>query len=149
MLRYVLAMSLLALVTVYAVRRGGRPERSAAAVLVGIQVVDLLYHTLSGEQGSYHAVDLVHAAIDLAALAAIVWLAIRADRFWTLWLGALQLIAVLAHLIRLLEVGMHPVAYAIFIRGPFWGQMILVALGTWLHARRKRQAAERNILPGS
>lgn len=149
MLRYTLQIVLLILVTAYAVRRGGKPERNAAFILVGLPLADLLYHTLSGEQGSYHAVDLVHAAIDLAALAAIVWLAIRADRFWTLWLGALQLIAVLAHLIRLLEVGMHPVAYAIFIRGPFWGQMILVALGTWLHARRKRQAAERNILPGS
>lgn len=142
MLRYVLAMSLLALVTAYAVRQGGKPERNAAAILVGIQVVDLLYHSLSGNQGSYHAVDLVHAAIDLVALAAMVWLALRADRFWTLWLGALQLIAMLAHLIRALEVEMHPVAYAIFIRGPFWGQMTLVALGTWLYARRQRQRRE-------
>lgn len=142
MLRYTLQIMLLILVTAYAVRRGGKPERTAAFILVGLPLADLLYHSLSGDQGSYHTVDMVHAAIDLVALAAMIWLALRADRFWTLWLGALQLIATLSHLIRALEVEMHPVAYAIFIRGPFWGQMILVALGTWLYARRQRQRRE-------
>ncbi|OGS49842.1 MAG: hypothetical protein A3J40_12625 [Erythrobacter sp. RIFCSPHIGHO2_12_FULL_63_10] len=145
MLRYIIAMSLIALVTAYAVRQGGKPERTAALILVGIPLTDLVYHSLSGEQGIYHTVDLVHAAIDLVALVAIVWLALRADRFWTLWLGALQLIATLSHVIRALEVEMYPVVYAIIIRGPFWAQIFLVALGTWLHARRQRQVVVPNI----
>src|SRR3546814_13304323 len=85
MLRYVLAISPLTLVTAYAVRRGGKPERTAAMILVSIQVIDQLYHAISGEPGIYHNVDVVHAAIDIVALAAIFWLALRADRFWTLW----------------------------------------------------------------
>lgn len=145
MLRYTLAMSILALVTIYAVRRGGRPEQTAALILVGIPLADLVYHFLSGEQGTYDGVDPVHAAFDLIVLIAFVWLALRADRFWTLWLGALQLIATLSHVIRALEVEMYPIVYAIIIRGPFWGQMFLVALGTWLYARRRRRVAEPTI----
>lgn len=145
MLRYIIAMSLLTLVTVYAMRKGGSPERAAALILVGLPLADLIYHALSGEQGIYHSVDIVHAGIDLVALVAIVWLALIADRFWTLWLGALQLIATLSHVIRALEVEMYPIVYAIIIRGPFWGQMFLVALGTWLYARRRRRAAEPTI----
>jgi hypothetical protein len=133
------------LVTVYAVRQGAKPERTAAAILIGIQVIDRLYHAISGEPGIYHNVDVAHAAIDIVALSGILWLALISDRFWTLWLGALQLIATLAHLIRLLEVEMYPIVYAIIIQGPFWGQMIVVVLGTWLYARRQRQAAGPNI----
>lgn len=145
MLYYALAMSLLALVTLYAVRQGAKPERTAAAILIGIQVIDRIYHTISGEPGIYHNVDVVHAAIDIVALAATFWLALIADRFWTLWLGALQLIAILAHLIRALEVEMYPIVYATIIQGPFWGQMVVVALGTWLYARRQHRGAEPNI----
>lgn len=142
MLRYASAMSLLAMALAYALRRGGKPEGIAAAILVGIQIIDLLYHTVSGATGIYREVDLVHAGIDLLALVAIVWLALSADRFWTLWLGALQLIATLAHLIRVLDIEMYPIVYAVIIEGPFWGQMIVVALGTWLYARRQRRQQE-------
>src|SRR3546814_4306051 len=57
MLRYSLAITLLALVTVYAVRRGGKVERSAAFILVLIPIIDALYHSISGGPGDYHAVD--------------------------------------------------------------------------------------------
>src|SRR3546814_14371000 len=68
MLRYSLAITLLALVTVYAVRRGGKVERSAAFILVLIPIIDALYHSISGGPGDYHAVDFVHATIDIIAL---------------------------------------------------------------------------------
>lgn len=142
MLRYALQIALLTLVVALALRQGGKPERTTALILVAMPLADLVYHTVLDRPGNYHEVDMVHAGIDLLALVAIVWLALNADRFWTLWLGALQLIATLAHLIRALEVEMHPVAYAIIIRGPFWGQMIVVALGTWLYARRQRRQQE-------
>lgn len=145
MTRYVLQLGILLLIAAYATRSGGKPERGAAAILLAMVIFDSIYHALPGQQGIYYDVDFAHAVNDVLALIAMIVLALRADRFWTLWLGALQLIATLSHVIRALEVEMYPIVYAIIIRGPFWGQMIVVVLGTWLYARHQRQAAGPNI----
>lgn len=137
MARYLLQLALLLAVLLFALRRGGRPEKAAAIILVAMAIADPLYHALPGKQGIYDDVDLAHAAIDFGALAAMIAVALRADRFWTLWLGALQLIACLAHVLRAIEADMHAVAYAIIIRGPYWVQIALVGMATTLHLRRE------------
>lgn len=111
-------------------------------ILVSIQVTDTLYHAVSGAPGLYRVVDPVHAAIDFAALVAMVWLALRKDRVWTLWLAGLQVIAAMSHVVRATDAVMYPIVYAIIIRGPFWAQILLVGLGTWLHTRRQRREAQ-------
>lgn len=140
MARYLSQLALLLLVAAFAWRRGEKPERVAALILVTMAVADPLYHAFPGKQGLYDRVDFAHAAIDFAGLAAMVGLALRADRFWTLWLGALQLIACLAHVLRAIEVDMPAIVYAIIIRGPFWAQIVLVGFATWLQTRRRRRA---------
>ena len=141
MARYLSQLALLLAVAIFAWRRGESPERIAALILVGMALADPLYHAFPGKQGIYDQVDFAHAAIDFAGLAAMVALALRADRFWTLWLGALQLIACLAHVLRAIEVDMPEIVYATIIRGPYWAQIAILGLATWLQVRRRRRAA--------
>lgn len=142
MIRFTVAVSLLILVTIFAFWRGGRPERTAATILVSILVTDQIYHNVFGAVGVYREVDPVHAAIDGVALVAMVWLALGRDRVWTLWFAGFQVIAAMSHVVRATDVEMYPIVYAIIIRGPFWVQILLVGLGTWLHVRRQRGDAQ-------
>lgn len=141
MLRYLVQLGLLAAVTAYAFARGGRPERQIAATLCAMAALDLGFHSVTGAAGEYGKVDAFHTLNDLWALAAMLAVALRADRFWTLWVAAFQLIAALSHLVRFLDVEMLRIVYAIIIRAPFWMQIMLVGLGTWGTARRSRRSA--------
>lgn len=141
MLRYLIQIGLLTAVTAFAVTRGGKPEKQIAAVLCAMAALDLGFHTITGAAGEYGEVDTFHAFNDLWSLAAMLAVALRAERFWTLWVAAFQLIAALSHLIRFLDLEMLRIVYAIVIRAPFWMQIMLVGLGTWNFAHRSSRAA--------
>lgn len=138
MLRYLIMVTLLLGACVYAWRRGGRPEKGVAAILLGMLASDRLYHMLPGDQGIYDGIDYGHLLIDGSALIAFAAIALKADRFWTLFIGALQIIATMAHVLRGIETEMHPVAYAIIIRVPGWAQIALLYYGIWSFDRRSR-----------
>lgn len=139
MLRLLLMLLLLALASVYAFRRGGKPERQVALILWGMVAFDQLYHLILRGEGIYAAVDLFHAFNDLWALAAVLFVALTANRFWTLWVASLQIIAALSHFLRLIESEMLTIVYAVIIRFPFWLQIVCLIWGTWNYDRRKRR----------
>src|SRR3546814_1437166 len=95
-------------------------------MLVSMRLTDQIYHNVFGAVGVYREVDPVRAAIDGAALVAMVWLALGRDRVWTLWFAGFQVIAAMSHVVRAIDVKMYQLAYALIIEGPFWGQMLLV-----------------------
>ena len=142
MLRLLLMLTLLGLASVYAFRRGGKPERQVALILWGMVAFDQAYHLLVRSEGIYVAVDPFHTFNDLWALVAIFAVALTANRFWTLWLASLQVIATLSHFLRSIESEMLTIVYAVIIRFPFWLQMAILVWGTWNYDRRKRRAAE-------
>jgi hypothetical protein len=76
-------------------------------------------------------------AVDLATLAAFVVLALYSQRFWPLWIAGLQLTASTAHMLRMADTELAPLAYAIAER--FWSYPILliIAVGTFRAHRRK------------
>ena len=127
---------LMILVAAYCWLRGGQPERAAATVLPAMLLLDMIYHAIWGEVTAYDRINLGHLVIDMAAL--LVWLAIalRANRWWTLWLVSAQTIAVLSHFLRGAVEAMHPWVYAAMNRGPSWLEIALLFLGTALHHRR-------------
>lgn len=136
MIRYLINLALLGVAVTYALRRGGTPERQVAFVLLAIPLLDGLYHAL-GAEGEYLQVDFVHAAIDAAALVALVSIALVADRFWPLWAAALQVIAAFSHYARMVDNAAIELNYAIMIRVPFWFQILVLMAGTWNYARRR------------
>ena len=141
MLRYLLLLGLLSIASTYAVRNGGRPEKQVAAILSAMVALDLGYHGIVGWQTSYDGIDPFHTFNDAWALAAMLAVALTADRFWTLWLTALQVIAATSHLLRVIDSEMLRIVYAVITRFPFWLQILLLIGGTWNHARKRRPRA--------
>jgi hypothetical protein len=77
--------------------------------------------------------------VDFALVAALMWVALRANRLWPMFVTALQLITAVAHPALVLAGTTAPRAYmiAIFMSG-FLIPPVL-ALGTFLHRRRMAQ----------
>ncbi len=130
---YVLQLALLAVATAIAFWRGGWPERSIATIMIAWVVIDRVFHLIFPGAETYRVVDLWHFGIDLCGLAAFLFVALKADRIWTLWVCSLQLISVLGHILRLIDEAMFEIVYAIFLRFPFW---IAIALLLWASVRR-------------
>lgn len=105
-------------------------------VLLWMILSDDVYHLFVALDPSLQGVDLGHLFIDLSACAAMIVIALRANRMYTLWLAGLQILAFLAHLARELVETISPIAYAILYMGPFYFQIIILAFGIWLHHRR-------------
>lgn len=121
----------------FAYRRGGPPEKYAAAIIVSWIAADALYHMLMGPSG-FDEVDPVHVVLDGAELVAIVWLALRANRLWPLWAAAAQLICVSGHLAAFIEPGGMRRAYWAMTQLPQYIQLTALIIGALAHARRQR-----------
>ncbi len=119
-----------------ALRWGGGPERGVAAVWLGLEGFDALYHLIFGSGIKLDEVDLGHAVLDVAATVAFVGIALHANRMYTLWVAALQIVATTAHLAREIAVMMKPIAYAVLAIGPSYFQLMLLAVGIGYHLRR-------------
>jgi membrane-bound acyltransferase YfiQ involved in biofilm formation len=126
--------TLLALCCVFAFLKGGAPERIGTAILAIGSL--LTFAALSGRTNQYRSVATGVILIDVVCLLAFLVLALRADRYWPLWITALQFIGAAAHAVRLVDPAIIGRAYA-FALG-FWSypMLLLIALGTWRHQRR-------------
>jgi hypothetical protein len=118
-------------------RRGGPPERLAAKIIVAWIVADAIYHLLFGPSG-FEKVDPVHVVLDGAELAAILWLALNANRTWPLWAAAAQVICVLGHISALISPEGMRRAYWAMTQLPQYVQLIALLVGATAHARRVR-----------
>ena len=130
---------MLALVLVAALRWGAAPERLCAGVMVGMEVLDLVYHFIVGRGAFYESVDIGHLLIDLAAGIAFLAVALNANRIYPLWMAALQLTSVLAHFAREVNSDAAGLAYAYLGYGPFYLELVVLFAGIALHARRVRR----------
>ncbi len=138
MTRYLAQIGFLAFAAIYAWRKGAEPERATAAALILMAALDPPYHWLIAGGGHYRQIDIGHLAIDAIALGMTGWIALKANRWWTLWVASAQVIAVLSHFLRLMSAQIDPLVYAILIRAPSYLQIALLVVGTWLHSRRVR-----------
>ncbi|MDQ1231713.1 hypothetical protein [Sphingomonas sp. SORGH_AS_0879] len=126
-----------ALCFIYVWARGGAVERIAmvlqlAAFLAGFAVPRLPH------QYAHTTVSWGIFIIDLILLIALAVLAIASRRFWPVWVAGLQAATVIAHVAKAVTPEMLPIGYGFQIR--FWGyaMLLLTAVGTWRHCRRKR-----------
>ena len=118
----------------YALLRGGAPERIAASIFTigtGLTVV-----AASGAAGRFASLEVGILAVDALALLAFLVLALCAERFWTLWLTALQAIGTAGHAIKMVDPEGLPWAYAFALA--FWSypMLLLIAFGTGRHQKR-------------
>lgn len=131
--------TVLVLLAVSAWRWGAAPERWAAATMAGMDLADRIYHFVAGRGAFYNTVDLGHFAIDSAAAAFFLLLAARANRVYPLCLAALQLVSVLMHLARAADPAGTGFAYAWLAYGPWYLEVVTLAVGMTRHALRVRR----------
>ena len=126
--------TLLTITCGYAFTRGRGDERLVAFVCASASI--LTAFVLSPWRQRYSGVETGELLIDLATLGAFVFVALRSQRFWPLWVAGLQLTTSMSHMLKAIEVGLVPQAYAAAEK--FWSYPILLILfiGTWRTQRR-------------
>ena len=141
MVTFLAQVLLLICVAVFAWTRGGKPERHVASILFAMLVVNTGNAFLVGHWTQYHEIPWFRVGLDVVGLVLILAVALRADRWWPLWVGSVQLLSVLAHLLWIVHAEIPPLVYAIMERWPFLIATVITGLGTYLHARRERIAS--------
>lgn len=124
------------LVSGYALLRGGWPERAVAMSMIAAAVA-------TGLISPYASPDFRHVvtallAIDLAFLGVVAAVALSADRYWPMWLTAVQANAVAIHGVRVYEAQLVPYAYAWAAAKASYLMLAILAVGVWRHVERER-----------
>ena len=140
--------ALLALTTHYALLAGGGPERIGAAVYaVSVAATHLI---LTAHTQRWLNVETGVFIVDVVTFLAFVPIALRADRFWPLWVSAFLGLGVLGHLARMVGPDTFWWAYAVVLTIWSYPVLALLALGTFLHRRRlARHGADRSWVSSS
>ena len=133
-MRTTIFLVLLVLSIAYALKKGGAPERAAALVFVLMTISDPFVHALTPMQ--YTAIDPGHFGIDLAGWGALLVIALRARRFWPLWVSSFQTVSLVAHVVKFLDYTIHPVAYGAMQVAGSYPLLILLMIGTFNHQKR-------------
>ena len=139
MSRIIIYALLLSAVSAYAFVRGRSDERYAAAVCLIASIVSVAL--LGPAKGRYTGIELGVLIVDLLALVAFVWIALRSDRFWPLWISGLQLTTSFGHLLKAADSTLIPFAYGTALRSWSYPILIILAIGTWRGHRRRRASA--------
>lgn len=143
MIRFLAQVLLILVVFIAAWRKGGKPERYVATIYFAMLLATSA-NALLGDgdtEADYQGLHVLHFLLDLSAMAAVAAIALRYDRWWTLWVGSAQFIAVMAHLLRASGLEVPPMAYAVMERWPIWIAVATTGLGTLLYHRRSRATA--------
>lgn len=126
--------ALLLVCCLYAFVAGGGPERWGAAVYaLGCLASHLAY---SAPPIKFRSVETGVLIVDVLVFAAFIFLALRANRFWPIWVSALIGIGLLAHPARWAGPETVPWAYQIMLSIWSYPSLALIAIGTFNHRRR-------------
>lgn len=124
----------LALVALYALVRGRRDERQVCIILVvGVLATHLVISPVAQRFAGLET-DVMY--VDIAVFAGFLWVALKSERFWPLWIAGLQLTTVLGHLLKAVET--HLISWAYGAALAFWSYpiVLILAVGTWRSHRR-------------
>jgi hypothetical protein len=127
-------LTLLVVATLYALWAGGGPER-VGAMLYAVSVI-ATFLIMKAHRHYWLDLEVGVFIVDAVIFLAFVPIALRADRFWPLWVTAFLGLGVLGHVARLVMPDTFWRAYAMVLT--IWSYPILATmmLGTFLHRRR-------------
>ena len=126
---------LLTLTCGYSLWKGRSDERAAAMVCIIASVVSVF--VLSPLAKRYSGVETGELTVDLLVLAAFTYIALKSERFWPLWIAGLQLTASMAHILKSIQLGLMPEAYAAATRIWSYPILLIIAVGAWRNHRRR------------
>jgi len=133
--RFLLFEGLLVASTLYALLRGGAPERLVSLMMVVAWILTMALNSRTEFSHFEAGVFLV----DIVFFAALYLLSLFTTRFWPIWMCAMQGLDVLSHLIAVMSPWDAP-GYAIMVQ--FWAYPMeaLLIVATRRHRHRLRQA---------
>lgn len=135
---FLIQIVLLSLLAIFAWQRGGTPERHVALILIGMFVANVSHWAFAGHWTPYESVPWFRIGIDGIGFVLILGVALHADRWWPLWVSSVQLLSVLAHLLRIVDADIPALAYAIMDQWPFWIAIVITGAGIYSHHRRQQ-----------
>ncbi|MFN3457084.1 MAG: hypothetical protein ACK4UL_04605 [Novosphingobium meiothermophilum] len=129
---------LTAAILAFALRKGDEPERLVAAILIATIVLDILNHAMFGFT-EFFVVNPGHLVIDGWGALALLWVALRANRGWPMLVSAAQIIVVLGHLAKIIDLSLVRFGYFAMTQLPIAIQAMALFAGTWAHMRREER----------
>ena len=132
--RQLLFWAILLLACGYALWRGRSDERVVATACLLASLATRF--AVSPLQVRYASIESGLLMIDLLLLLVFIWIALRSDRFWPLWVAGLQLTNSFSHVMKLVDFELLPRAYG--AAAALWSYPILavLAIGTWRSHQR-------------
>lgn len=131
----------------YAFWVGGAPERWTAIVFAGAAAATFIapiYNTVH----PFSRVEPMLLAVDLVMLGALIAIALRADRFWPLYVSALHLITIAVHGVKAFQPSLVPWMYAGASSKIAYPMLALLAIGALRHRHRlARFGSDRDWSP--
>jgi hypothetical protein len=118
----------------YAFVKGAAPERIGMAIYAAGSV--LTYVAVSAPPIRFQGVEVGVFIVDVCVFSSFVTLALRANRFWPIWVSALIGLGVLASLAMLVHPRVIPWAYAVVLSIWSYPILLLIVAGTRNHRRR-------------
>ena len=134
-----LQLAILGVAIALGVWRGAGPERACAGIYLAMWLLDRLYHEMFGTIEALSGIDVGHVAIDALSALGLVYVALYANRNYTLWLASMQLAALLSHFLRIISPGIDPTAYALLMASPMYLAILIYAVGIMRHLRRQQR----------
>ncbi len=131
-------------VCAYAFLRGCRDERLAAATcIVATFATNLVY----SPAGSYAGIETGVLIVDSLAMLGFIFIALRTDRFWPLWVAGLQLTTLIAHIFKVADLDLIPQVYAAAARFWVYPIFLIIVIGTWRTHQRSRSKQADTAYP--
>ena len=134
-MRFWLTEAALLLLLALALRRGGQPEKWIAIALTVAFFLDTALHLILGHAG-FRTFDSLIFVPDAGIFGVELWVALRANRWWPLCATALQLIVVIGHVAKLLQIKGLPEVYWGMTTLPLYLQLGVLLAGIYAHSNR-------------
>jgi len=120
----------------FAIWRGGGPERAGATILLSGSIITVF--ALHSWGLRYRSVETSAMIVDLAVLGLMIWLAIRANRFWPIGMSGLQILGIAGHILSITQSDLSPRVYNLVTALGIYPMLLLLGIGTRNHRRRLR-----------
>jgi hypothetical protein len=133
-LRQIAFGALMWAVFVYALRRGAWAERLAAGSIIANAYLTVLVDRPLAYR--FKGLETPVLLVDLALLLVLLFISLRSDKFWPLWLTAMHALAILAHLSPLVP-NMLPWGYWRAVATWSWPMLITLGLAVRHHHREQ------------
>ncbi len=122
-------------VCLYAFFRGGWAERvTAGSILIATYVTVLVLSPLAVR---YQFVELPVMAVDTIVLFVLVGISLKSEKFWPLWLTAMQGLTILSHLAPYVP-HVLPWAYGNAVAVWIYPMLIVLAFAVHFHHRNRK-----------